>query len=171
MVVEYYQYRKRCPTTNIKVHELHLIHLNMSRIPKYKQYLAVTPTATDMFNISVDRVAGFPNEDPAPDLRDVDDFLIVRRCTSERGGASNIMRWSIPHFFPEHRFKDMAQDNNTQTEWTAKSDYDGSTWAFHFYIDKNDACREFDISLLSANRLVRPGHSYVQGVARAMRRY
>ena len=63
------------------------------------------------------------------------------------------MKWSIPIFFPDHEFKDMWQDSDTLTKWTAVSDYDDYTWEFHFDIQSYPAAGEFDIILAYAIHL------------------
>lgn len=117
----------------------------------------------DEYADAVERVAGLVHEcEDQPDINTVRDLLICSECIDGRGGSSNIIKWSIPHFFPHFGFTDMRRhkrDAVGRDNWTSRCRTEhwisracNDVWEFVFRIDFNSPMQEFDITLLYARR-------------------
>ena len=75
--------------------------------------------------------------------------IICSECISGKGGAATIMKWSIPHYFPEFGFTEMKEHlerGDNTTTFTAKAD-DGEVWMFDFRATRYAPRDEFSIVL------------------------
>jgi hypothetical protein len=141
--------------------------------------ISLFPRVRDEYVRAVQWVHGVVHDSPNQlDIyADTLDFPIATGCDFRRGGGYNVLKWSIPYYFPSFRFEDMELYETKPTEhpniyheiWTATSAETGELWQFRFFTDYDGDMQEYNVTLMYARLLAPPAHedagvSYLIGV-------